>query len=312
MPQLSSDHPLLQMSLPRSPSNLYQWLQEWKSATTNTHLHALLHSGYSPNVSMENNSNREQERLCFYLGIADGFGLEFVEFQLQDDESEMRRSTAWVRKGLAEKAFSVLVRHVFKNTAESRHPPSWLPLLQRSKSRQAILTFLRVDPATKSIINLPEVPADPRDERMKTRVRELGILRQFILDLSSRVFCPHLGWYTWDRRGVEADQLQLIELMVRMGEAKRLTDRNTYPFSDDCWEILEALAWEPVAVEARAHCPEPVSPKTIEEAAALGSEAAQVLILRRGFKQYDDKQTKIKAAHDQREEAESRLRRLHA
>jgi|GEM_PF-4040517 len=310
MSQLSSDHPLLQISLPGSATNLSDWLQEWSCATSSTHLHALLHGGFSSSLWMENNLDRQRERLRFYLAIADGFNLKLEEFELPGDaDGDARRSAAWVRKSLAEKAFTMLIRNVFKNTAARRSSPSWLPLLHNSETLAAMLQFLRCDRATKSMVNVPLPMSEPKDERANARNRELRILREFVLDLVSRGFDPQ-SWSGYQLKSLEAAHPQFIELLIRMDKADRLIDRRSYPFHDNCWGSLEALAWEPLTVEVKPHCLELVAPSSIEAAAALGSKAAQILILRRGFKKYDDKQVRIESACTRREEAETELQQL--
>ncbi len=133
----NSAHPLMNRPI-RPILSWDQWLQRWEAVETTNEMISLLHRGFD--VPMNKRYGHEEytheDRVLFYLGIADGWHMYASDFEKPDDQrdafcvgydkngNDVKKTSAGLRKEITEKAFAMLCIHFFKldNEGKPLHP----------------------------------------------------------------------------------------------------------------------------------------------------------------------------------------------
>ncbi len=246
------------------------WKQLWREATHYEQHLGLILCGFDVPAQDDNES---AERICIYLDLADGGELNRV----QTGESEEVQGN---RRALARQAYQVLAENFFKNHHERQWPPSWMEWVCRLEVLEKVLWFFRLSkhrPYFPHPIALRNLSFEP------TRHEYLELARTFLVELWN---CT---WRTEEydaevKNPLEPRRPELIELLCGIGRLALLDDRSQIWgldwFDDHCEKKLRELAlrqisfprWHP---QTGRLC----HPRSVEEAAAFGSEPARMLTL---------------------------------
>ena len=283
--RVEPDHPLLAIE-PRGLCDWAEWKEAWRSATTFEALSGLLHCGFDvPPVSAgwyAHNTVKATvaERICFYLGVADGYHESDYQFLTEaeqrqaDDRNDATKARGKLRQQLALKAFRVLAQKFFRNAARDPDAePSWLHPVLLEGVLPKVLWFFRLN----QFDNIPNLI------RSSETMVHTGWAKEFLSELCDLGWTSHHYRYKLGHREQDrftAIRPELVELLLGLGKITRLLNFQDYPLDDECWRVLEGLAMRPWQMP-KPETPfqrEVRTPQTAAEAAAHGSAAATVLI----------------------------------
>lgn len=290
-----------------------EWKRLWGATRHAEMLHGLLHVGFD----ISGNQGDAAERVCTYLGLADGHALVADSAFWRPNETQergMERRTilgADLRRALAQKAFQMLCQKFFRNTyVEDRgRIPSWARLATHPEVLRKLVWFFRLDDRW-GIPNL-QAPAIP--------VHHLGLARTFVRDLAVFAWeCETRGWYQGEIsdemievfRTARPDMLSLL-FGLRQLEILLSLDRR-YELNQGCMERLGELAmsYELYLPSVGSSGQEFRKPDTLEEACLGDSKAAQVLLVLRARHVAAARLKEMLALEMARREAEEKLRKF--
>lgn len=291
-------HPLMDKELGYI-ADWSEWKKLWLEETRVDFLHSLLHFGFE----VRTESYEEViERLCLYLDIADGAFYSYT-FGKCYYYSEYYRNGCCSRFGIllqdqldlkyiiSQKAFQMLCRHFFKNTAEDQyHVPSWMQLATNPQVFSKLSNFFRLNEEG-WIFNLWE--AEGHNAEIATK---------FALELSSFpwTYDDLNSWrkYFWDNEEFfENIKPQMIEILYGLKRLDILLEKKRCKQVDEnCEKKLSDLASR--------------SSKNIGEACYLGSQAARVLILLQKIKEEAARREKIAELEEQCRTAKKEIKKL--
>jgi hypothetical protein len=298
-------HPLVEKQI-KGIESWTEWRKLWDAATYAEQLHGLLHIGFNIETRHYRESN---ERVRFYLAIADGHSAIYPRNLQREDDPTSPHAKEWsafgylnrpsLRQEVAHKAFKTLCLTFFRQQ-DGICP--WSNAVRDEETLQAILNFFLQEPEfainQKVLSNLDRNP----DSRLNEIVREflLCVVRE--------------GWLNGRDRGPETVEYfrkarpRFVEILYRMDKLSFLLHKEFEP-DDACLAALETIAMKQGygRPSGQAIYREP---KSLEEACAFGSKAAQTLIVIRIMRRETERLEEIERLEEQRDAAAQKLERL--
>ncbi len=239
-------HPLEQEALRIfSIVNWNHWKKLWDETSVFEFRHSLLHFGFKVKCDTQ---WQYDERIIFYLEIADGFNESF----------EFYRENPSLQK-LARKAFEVLCQTFFKQE-ENGHDSNLFQRLEEQTVSGKLLWFFR----SNKYGGLHNFWRAPKSDHHAQTAKEFALeLCEFILENKQEV--------------IRKNQHAVIDLLAGLGKLDILRNKKYDLVDDACLAKLEAMS---IGYDCHYGVGS-YKAKTVEEAAAFGCIAAQVLLIRR-------------------------------
>jgi len=334
-------HGLLSREI-RPIRNWHEWLQRWQAAVTMDEMIGLLHRGFEVDlgqVAFDEEKYDDEDRVLFYLGIADGWAsydilrspdnvnAERREYRFGRDKngSNLYISRVEARRMVATKAFDMLCLNFFKpelHICRGSDDPevSWGEQVATEKLLPAIQSFFRIDSEIlkRRIRNLTG-----RDDPSHTE--KLAI--DFLLSLSTFLWkWSEENIPSWEskkrqdeikqrnltkRSRLDAVKPWMVEVLSQLGQVSML-ERWVLDLDQACLDKLEEIAlreelsefgYQRVVRETRLVA-------TLDEACLAGSEAAWLLKHIELVKRESERLHKIIDAEDTVQKAQRTIKKL--
>lgn len=276
---------------------------------------AMLHQGFQLETA---NQEATAQRIIFYLETADGYlsNSNFTGMRdtcLRDDSYDSEAGLAGVseasrRQRIAVKAWKALCTNFFKNTQTNPYIdiPSWARTIVLPGVLEKVIWFFRAEEDSMRIITV-------RNASQKGAGVYHEITRKFIHDLVIFVW----NFRCFGRYGEKEDECirkrldevkgGTIDIMDHFGWLDGLL-KDAYKPDLACRKQLELIAMREqrwVSNENAWRCP-----TSIEEAAWLGSKAAQIILLLRNNHAMKERHDRLIEVKRQKDEAERRWKDL--
>jgi len=319
------DRPILADKAITFIPNWEAWLEAWRTTDCAEALLGLLYVGFE--IPQPYNAC---ERICFYLDLADGNGLQEASFADNPRDEQQKHNTSFdvdrqkmtigaIRKALAQKALSVLCKHYFglKRTEREYNPnPAWIELVLNEAVFEKTLWFFQV-------ISDEWGPGNRIKNGTTSDKRQSEVIKDFLCS-----FCE-LFWKfkqldpdrerESDRQHIEKFRLnrqRIIPLMDQLGILNLLL---RYPSTDQDDKVVNALT--KIVMSESSYFPGESSmrsPKNPEEALLGGRGQVASVILnalltmkkaRKRLRRNHDLQGKRNRAAQQVEVLDEKLRK---
>jgi hypothetical protein len=328
-------HPLFTREV-RPIQSWVEFLERWEAARTLEEMLGLLHAGFAtPEYYFFHRTYDEKkydgiDRLVFYFALADGWNdssslrvrpddddKEYRYGRDRNDMNDIRVTPSELRQVVAKKAFDMLCQHFFKKQVEAalvprgrRDTPWGIRFLSEDRLLTAIMSFFRLKKESlgKDLVvsNLARKP----DELSHGEQQAVA----FLLNLAKCVFERDGEREDGEMRSrLDSAKLWLIEVLSYVQQLKMLWiaygphDPYFTELDEPCRAKLEEIAMRKVFDR---YGPGERRVQTLDEACYLGSKAAWFLKEYEMMKTVYDRLDAIRAAEQERKEAERKLAAL--
>lgn len=288
-----------------------EWKEKWNTATSAEMLHSLLHFGFSIECKQCEQFEEENERIIFYLEIADGhgdernFGDEDINTRHLKTDRLSNLPTRQLKQSLSEKAFSILCNKFFKNRGHD-DCPTWAFIAVRPAVFEKLLWFFRWDDEKNKIIHNLYYPfSTPENEHNEEVAREfaLGLCK---FSYTFRYFGEYAGE---NDKKIQKMFLEvkpaIIRILLGLKKENILLRKDFYAGKTEITELkkicLAEELWDGTTFRT---C------KTMEEAYFFGSLTAAIAILLSIKEEQREYFEKIKELEQEKTRAERELSTL--
>jgi hypothetical protein len=259
-------------------------MTRWEKSKCFQELESLLHVGFD--VTTESNYGETkyepEDRIIFYLSVADGWALGDKFFTMQ--ESCFKRRSE-LRQKLAFKAFNVLCLNFFKfDKGDNESNFFWRNLIATERLLVAISNFFRAEKNIFGEIGIRNLSLTYNDHSHNEQqaVLFLSAMAKFIFELEKPCYFEPLTTpenieenkkISEKVEAVDSLKPWLVEVLVCLNKADILR-RRIVELNDACISKLEEIAFR-----AKIHCFTKIRPvETLEEAFFANSLAAYLLV----------------------------------
>lgn len=299
-------HPLIEKQM-KGIESWTEWKQLWDAALYAEQLHSLLHFGFDV---LTKNGDETNERIQFYLSIADGhsdFYRDIFRWKDVPEDGTARYQSAFgeqlrtdLRRKVARKAFEMLCLKFFKRQVTSFKPARYIEIVMDEKTLQAIIGFFLHDDAEagekKTIANRDH---DVFDSHLN------AIIVEFLLREVKE--CWKYPANRNERELYRKALPQFVKILWRLDRFDLLLQEESCQ-PDEVLATLEAIAMSSEISDRQGAVHR--KPCSIEEAAAFGVRAAQTLILLRIKKSEQARLEEIRRLKDEQTATERKLKSL--